>query len=198
MTTISLPRRATALAASLAIGALAIAPAGASAFPIKPTLLKRFSCNVTATHSGTNGADNIITGGANDRILLFGGPDSAQSGGGHDLICGGDGVDAGLYGQLGNDVIRAGAGNDHNIMGQEGNDWIFGDAGNDTLGSHPGKDYVYGGADNDTLFGDTYGVEGEADKDHLNGGPGYDTCYPGWEDTVSSCENVIAQPEPPA
>jgi Ca2+-binding RTX toxin-like protein len=180
--------RAAAIATGLAIAALTLAPATAGAAPIK---LKLFSCDVSATHLGTNGSDTINTGGANDRILLLGGQDHSQAAGGNDLICGGEGSDSGLYGQGGNDVIRGGNGNEHAVSGHEGDDWIFGDGGDDVLGAHLGKDHVYGGADDDKLYGDTWGVGGSVDADVLNGGSGVDTCYPGWEDTVVNCETVV-------
>jgi Ca2+-binding RTX toxin-like protein len=203
-TTIQL-RRACRASVAVVAGALALATAAppSHAGPtinvdVAQAYLAYLSCNVNPTIAGTNGADTLQGTAAPDVIRAYGGIDMAQGHQGNDKICGDDGADSGLYGQEGNDIVRGGAGNDHSVSGNEGDDLIFGDAGNDVLGAHPGKDSVYGGADNDTLYGDTWGVDGAPDKDYLDGGPGVDTCYPGWEDTVKNCETVVWGPQPPA
>jgi RTX calcium-binding nonapeptide repeat (4 copies) len=195
--------RVAGLAVTLALAAVMLAPATAPAGPtikINPAILQLFLCPSNPTIAG-NGANNSLQGTAgNDKMRGYGGVDSAVGKGGHDVICADSGNDHGLYGQAGNDTIRGGTGNDSAVTGNEGNDWIFGDAGDDSLGAHPGLDSVYGGADNDILYGDTWPVGGNdaTDKDYLDGGPGTDTCYPGFEDTVTNCETVIWPPQPPA
>jgi Ca2+-binding RTX toxin-like protein len=205
-TMLSSSLRRLALAASLALSVLALAPVGASAGPptINPELAKKyiqlFSCS-SPTINGTNGPDSLMGTAGADSIRGYDGIDSIQGKGSNDRICGDGGADSGLYGGFGNDIIRGGSGNDHAVSGNEGDDWVFGDAGDDVLGAHPGKDSVYGGADNDTLYGDTWPVDGVADpsdKDYLDGGSGFDTCYPGFEDTVKNCEVVHWPQQPPA
>jgi Ca2+-binding RTX toxin-like protein len=182
---------ATAIAAML----LALTPASSPAYPV----LNLFQCSSSPNVVGTAGPETLVGTAAADGIRGYGGDDFAIGNGGNDNICLDDGADS-ASGGPGNDLIRGGPGNDHAITGNEGDDWIFGDAGNDSLGAHPGKDSVFGGTGNDVLYGDTWpaGDNDPTDADHLYGGDGFDTCYPGWEDVVSSCEKVVWPQQPPA
>jgi hypothetical protein len=188
-TTSSSPRLVLAVAAGIAAAILALTAAPSPAAPIY-----LFQCDSTPNVAGTAGPNTLVGTSAADGIRGYGGNDSAIGKAGNDNICLDDGADT-ASGGAGNDLIRGGAGNDHGITGNEGNDFIFGDAGNDVLGAHPGKDYVFGGADNDVLHGDTYpaGDTDLTDVDHLDGGSGFDVCYPGWEDTgyLVGCDEII-------
>jgi Ca2+-binding RTX toxin-like protein len=185
----------TALAATLALPSAS----RADGLSVPPAVFSIYSCDVSPTIAGTNGNDNLLGTGGADVIRLYDGIDGAQGKGGNDRICGDNGADAGLNGDGGNDIIRGGGGNDHAFSGGDGDDWVFGDAGDDVIGADVGKDHEYGGADNDTIYSDTWGVDGVADADYVDGGPGYDKCYVSWEDTVKNCEEVtVTSPEPPA
>jgi Ca2+-binding RTX toxin-like protein len=192
------------LALVLLIGAMALASTTARANPqisyeAMQAFMQHFSCNVQPTIAGTPGNDTLQGTAGADVIKGYGGVDALIGKGSNDKLCGDEGADT-ASGQAGNDVLRGGPGNDHAFSGNEGNDWVFGDSGNDILGAHPGKDGIYGGADNDTLYGDTWPSNDTdpTDEDYLDGGPGVDTCYPGLEDTVKNCENVIWPDGPPA
>jgi RTX calcium-binding nonapeptide repeat (4 copies) len=199
--------RRVAVVASLALSLLALAPAGASAGPVNlnPSVVKKFMQYFTCSNptiTGTNGPDSLVGTSGADSIRGYDGGDTIQGKDSNDRICGDGGDDWGLYGGPGNDIIRGGDGNDTSLSGNEGDDWVFGDGGDDTLGAHPGKDDEFGGPGNDKLYGDTWpvddGIADPSDKDYLDGGSGYDVCYPGFEDTVKNCEEVHWPQKPPA
>ena len=147
---------------------------------------------------GTDGSD-VIVGLASQNII-----DGLA---GDDLICGNGGVDI-INGGAGDDRMDGGIGSDF-ITGEDGNDRLFGRLGDDTLNfgdSENGNDLVVGGwgADDlhagvgaDWLFGGPGAdrlAEGEVDApivDLFAGGLGLDTCGPGAEDVVFSCELPI-------
>ncbi|MFM7423989.1 MAG: calcium-binding protein, partial [Elainella sp.] len=91
-------------------------------------------------------ANNQISGGSDDDILL--------GGDGADLLSGDMGRDR-LHGEAGDDQINGGVGNDR-MVGGLGQDTIFGEAGNDLLNGGAGDDQLEGGAGQDTYqFGTT-------------------------------------------
>jgi subtilisin-like proprotein convertase family protein len=117
----------------------------------------------------------ILTGSANDDVLIGdGGTNTLDGAGGNDRI----------VGNAGDDVLEGGAGSDEIF----GDGWSFaspGIAGADTLRGGDGGDGLYGGAGNDTVFGgdgndwifgqdDDDVLIGGAGADHLNGGLGDD------------------------
>lgn len=106
---------------------------------------------------GTNFADTMTGGSANDYLL---------GAGGDDLITGGNGVDT-LFGGAGNDTIDGGNGSDA-LYGDAGNDLIRGGNDNDSLVGGAGDDRLEGGNGNDRLLGGT-------GNDVLQGGNGNDT-----------------------
>ncbi len=96
---------------------------------------------------------NLLSGGANDEILISGaGSDTLSGGGGKDVLLGNAGNDS-LSGGSGNDLLVGGAGNDI-LNGDEGRDifsWQAGDQGDSTT---PASDQVIlfeTGSNGDTL-----------------------------------------------
>ncbi len=85
----------------------------------------------TGIHIGSEGADSLIGGTANDVFFCFGGDDYVRGYNGIDLLIGGDGPDR-LYGDNGDDIILAGPGNDRCYPGT-GTDTILCGDGNDLL-----------------------------------------------------------------
>ena len=68
---------------------------------------------------------------------------------------------------------------------EDGDDVVFGGPGDDSLSAGVGADRLLGGRGDDRL------TEGEVDAptvDLFAGGSGSDTCAPGAEDVVVSCE----------
>ncbi|WP_306250446.1 M10 family metallopeptidase [Parvularcula sp. IMCC14364] len=114
----------------------------------------------------TGGGDDIIDGGdGNDRI--FGGDDFDQltGGSGDDIISGGDGQDT-IDGGNGQDTLNGDAGADI-IVGGAGADIISGGGQNDDLTGNGGQDTIFGN-DGDDI------ISGGGDKDILDGGDGND------------------------
>lgn len=87
---------------------------------------------------GTNGANEINAGAANDVVFGLGGQDLVRGGGGNDAIDAMDDADV-VFGGLGNDELRGG----------NGGDVLLGGSGNDIVDGEGGTDYVSGGAGND-------------------------------------------------
>jgi Ca2+-binding RTX toxin-like protein len=119
------------------------------------------------TQTGTDRADVILAGGANEKVIGRAGNDFLVAGGGNDTV----------YGDNGNDTV----------LGNKGNDKLYGVAGSDVLDGGPGGDRLDGGAGNDRLTGGL-------GKDTLIGGLGQDTFdfnavaespRGTWRDTVS-------------
>jgi Ca2+-binding RTX toxin-like protein len=96
----------------------------------------------------TQGDDNIVADGADDRFDVL----------------------------AGNDTVRSGAGDD-SILGSFGNDSLFGDDGNDTLLGGDQRDTLDGGNNDDTLFGgnDNDTLIGGMGNNLMNGNAGDDT-----------------------
>lgn len=79
------------------------------------------TCNgLTATITGTAGADDITGTDGDDVIAGLGGDDPIDGGAGNDVICGGAG--------------------DDDLLGAAGNDRLFGDSGDDVLEGGAGND----------------------------------------------------------
>src|SRR5215471_8321047 len=99
--------------------------------------------------TGSNFANDILTGDANDNVLIgLGGNDTISGRDGNNVIDGGAGNDV-LSAGIGDDLILGGSGND-TMRGSSGNDSLFGDSGADTLTGNLGDDLLDGGAGNDT------------------------------------------------
>ncbi|NNE73118.1 MAG: hypothetical protein HKN26_05595 [Acidimicrobiales bacterium] len=156
---------------------------------------------LTPTHEGTAGPDDIFGTAGNDIIVTYGGDDRIWGLGGDDIICAGDGNDrifggAGnnvLYGGAGIDKIRAGAdvdviyggdnydflkgghGNDE-VYGNDGADRIRGSVGDDELWGGLGNDIMWGGEGDDTVWGGDGDdiLKGSNGADYCDGGSGYD------------------------
>jgi Ca2+-binding RTX toxin-like protein len=125
---------------------------------------------VSATYTGTDGANRLDGAGGNDEILglkgkdlLIGGAgkDSIEGGGGHDTIFGGAGRDS-IEGGSGNDVISGGSNRD-TLMGGTGKDkFVF-----DTALSAGNVDVIVdfkSGTDMFALDSDFFGALGAAVK----------------------------------
>ena len=149
---------------------------GASSAPTEngvPTASIPFS--FPAVISGGDGADEIGTGGGNDKVW---GDNEDGSGSGDDRITTGAGVDE-ARGGPGADSIDVGLGNDSGT-----GKGAFGEAGDDKLNGGAGADFLAGGPDSDSLEGgpglDPASTDGIAHPeltdggDELRGGPGDD------------------------
>lgn len=132
--------------------------------------------------TGTNGADVIVGGAANDLLLGGNGNDTLSGGSGSDLLDGGNGNDL-LDGGSGSDLLSGGNGND-TLLGGAGNDLLDGGNGNDTLNGGDGTDILNGGNGNDTL-------DGGAGSDLLYGGNGNDTFTYHVENNLNSLDVYI-------
>ena len=145
--------------------------------------------------SGSRYGDFIYGLGGGDEILEGNGDDSLYGGRGGDCIVGGYGKDT-LYGDRGGDRIDGGAGDD-SVNGNAGSDYLDGGSGNDFVVGENGNDAVYGFKGSDDLYGeagdDLLYAAGDGTEDRISGGPGYDVCVVGSEDTVlGGCEEVYA------
>lgn len=113
------------------------------------------------TLRGTNRANFLLGGTANEALYGEGGADA---------LLGKDGDDT-LYGGAGDDTLDDGVGND-TVRGDDGADVLQGGDGVDTLEGGIGNDQLTGGAGNDTLVG------GFGSDTYLFGiGDGQDTLY---------------------
>jgi Ca2+-binding RTX toxin-like protein len=92
--------------------------------------------------SGTEGADVMLGGIANDQLWAYSGDDRLSGGAGDDL----------LYGHEGNDTLRGGAGAD-TLEGGNGDDLLVGGPGDDQLNGGNGADtyLIESGNGHDTL-----------------------------------------------
>jgi Ca2+-binding RTX toxin-like protein len=136
---------------------------------------------MTATLTGTSGADTLTGTSGNDVIVGLGGGDTINAGSGDDVVMAGSGHDV-LDGGAGNDTISladltaaAGVGlgsslsgavtgtdvNFENVIGSQYNDSIVGTTGNNVLLGEGGNDAIIGDGGNDTI----------------DGGPGTDIVY---------------------
>lgn len=157
--------------------------------------------------------DYICGGDANDWIsgqfghdVLDGqgGDDQVDGYEGNDTIFGGQGNDE-LDGLTGSDYLDGGEGadrlwnsNDHigTVLG-ESSDVIHGGEGGDLIMPHlhaDGSDELYGDAGHDKIYGTRtqYSYEAPGLPDLIDGGAGYDRCFPDPDDTVINCEEVKA------
>ena len=160
-----------------------------------PALAAPSCFGISATISGTPGADVlrgtpgpdvIVGGGGNDTIRGLGGDDRICGGAGADVLAGGSGgdwVDGGAledsirggpsdlriehHSLLGNDNLFGGPGDDSIWSGRGPIDFLYGETGNDTLTGAPNQQLLSGGPGNDVLSGST-------GQDELWGGPGAD------------------------
>ncbi|MBE9638807.1 calcium-binding protein [Salipiger mangrovisoli] len=98
---------------------------------------------------GTNGPDDIQTGGGPQYILGLNGADVIHAGGGPDEVEGGNGSDA-LYGQGGPDTLRGGKGED-TLEGGPSPDLLEGGNGDDVLAGGIAADTLIGGHGEDTF-----------------------------------------------
>lgn len=136
--------------------------------------------------SGTDSFTYTLTGGATATVTFsITGVDSPG-----DILQGGPGSDAGLFGGDGGDIIYGLGGND-TLNGEGGGDILYGGVGSDRLNGGDGGDKLYGGsggdgldggAGNDLLFGDdasTDTLRGGDGNDVLDGGGGSDQLFGG-------------------
>lgn len=126
---------------------------------------KPSSCRgVTATITGTPGADRLTGTGAPDVIAGLGGGDVILGLSGRDLICSGGG----------NDRVVGGTAADR-VFGGRGADRLLGRGGPDLLAGNPGRDVLVG----------------NGGRDRLRGGAGFDRCRGGaGPDRLRSCERL--------
>ena len=195
--------RGLAQVAGLTIAILALsAPGTASAgeptcFGKKATIVaKAGGESIEEPIRGTAGDDVIVSsdrgqwifgGDGDDRICGKGGDDYIGGGAGDDRLSSGRGVDR-VSGADGDDLIKGGTGADFLNTGDDeenGDDEVFGGPGDDVLAAGVGEDKMFGESGDDRLFA------GKADSplvDLFSGGRGTDTCDPGEEDKLRSCE----------
>jgi Ca2+-binding RTX toxin-like protein len=145
---------------------------------------------------GTAGDDVIVSsdrgqwisgGDGDDRICGKGGNDIIDGGAGDDRMSGGRGADW-INSEYGDDLILGGPGADFlNIIGEHenGDDEVFGGPGDDVLAAGVGEDKMFGESGDDQLFA---AQEDSPLVDLFSGGRGTDTCDPGEEDKLRSCE----------
>jgi len=146
----------------------------------------------TAILAGTDNADTLIGGSANEIVLGFGGGDYLRGYGGDDLIVGGGDGDT-LLGDTGNDILLGEPGNDNCYAGS-GDDFAFGGEGNDLviLGDDGSTDHVDGGdggeTSGDKLFMPVhsypaFSMVGCNGFESFEGGTGHD--YIDWSDATA-------------
>ena len=153
---------------------------------------------------GHDGADRLVAGGDDGKVLVGGGgDDTLEGGGGHDVLVGGEGADR-LSGGGGNDVlvvdasdfgtgsVDGGAGFDIAFvegeagvtadLSRNGLEAVYGGSGADSF-SHSGTGSVVmaGGGGGDTLSGGSAGdvLSGDAGADSLRGNGGNDVLLGG-------------------
>jgi uncharacterized repeat protein (TIGR01451 family) len=110
------------------------------------------SCRgVTATVTGTGGADRLVGTSAPDVIAGLGGGDVILGLSGRDLICSGGGADR-VVGGTAADRLFGGRGTDR-LLGRGGPDHLAGNPGRDVLVGNGGSDRLRGGAGLDRCRG---------------------------------------------
>lgn len=117
------------------------------------------------------GSKTFVGNGENEYLIFDAGNDTANMGGGDDIVDGGD------------DVLRGEAGNDY-LFGDAGDDSLFGGAGDDYLVGGEGADDLDGGDGNDTV---SYAGGGSVAVNLLTGA----TDGAAIGDTYTSIENLI-------
>lgn len=175
-----------AAALTIALPALAVAPAQAAATCFGQAATIDYSASTTGQSiTGTSGPDVIVGGSGGDTIDGLGGDDRICGGGGEDVLYGGEGADE-LDGGDRDDQLKGGPGPDYLVGGETGEyygDWadyfdapgavqmtlggtgVVGDAEGDTTS---GVENIIGSAFNDSLVGD-----GEANRIQGGDGPDY-------------------------
>jgi len=125
----------------------------------------------TIVMGGTDQADRLLSGNADDDTVWGdGGNDVIDGGGGNDNLFGGTGDDR-ITDQAGDNVVHGDEGNDTILMGK-GADTIFGGTGNDYIEAGGGPDAVVGGDGNDIVKGGEGAdeIEGNEGDDWIEGG----------------------------
>jgi Ca2+-binding RTX toxin-like protein len=125
----------------------------------------------TIVMGGTDQADKLLSGNADDDTVWGdGGNDTIDGGGGNDNLFGGAGDDL-ITDQAGANVVHGDDGNDTILMGK-GDDAINGGDGNDYIEAGGGMDGVNGGAGNDIIKGGEGADEilGDQGDDWIEGG----------------------------
>jgi Ca2+-binding RTX toxin-like protein len=100
-------------------------------------------------HGGTGAADDFLSGGDGDDLIIDQGKFQSNGGTSDDTLDGGAGNDT-LVGSDGDNLLDGGAGDD-GISGGGGNDTVQGGAGNDIIDGGTGDDRLTGG-DGDDVF----------------------------------------------
>jgi Ca2+-binding RTX toxin-like protein len=160
----ALVTRVLVLAGALLSGGIVLIALGAPPPAISGSECFNRAATITSNDEfvpGTEGADVIVTGGADNGVVADTGNDRVCTNGGKDFV----------RGDLGDDRIDLGRGKDKASGGDlnpdnpSGNDIIKGGRGDDELNGHDGADV-------------------------LNGGPGTDICRGGpGADDIRNCEN---------
>ena len=138
---------------------------------------------------GTNGDDNLLGKGANDRLFALNGRDTLLGGPGKDW------VDThptearrghkNLFGGPGNDIVIGGWGSD-NVVGEEGNDLLFDGPDRDVA-----LDKLSGGAGTDVIGVASLRLKAAA-PDIVTCGSGFDRVVADTKDVVApDCEKVV-------
>lgn len=130
----------------------------------------------TISVTGTSGRDwiygnaenNIVSAGAGDDVFWDFSTFGDGSGGGDDLLSGGDGSDS-LLGGFGEDTIR-GNGGDDCLWGGGDDDVLDGGSGQDFLQGEGGDDSLYGGDGGDVIEGDSRSTGPGSGADYIDGG----------------------------
>jgi len=124
--------------------------------------------------TGSNGANQIKSGGGADVLFGLDGDDILNGQSGDDELHGGDGLDF-LTGKEGDDALFGGGENDQ-LRGEEGDDHMEGGGAKDRLIGKAGADELLGDEANDKLFGNSGDdvITGGVGKDVMTGGAGAD------------------------
>lgn len=133
--------------------------------------------------TGTDGADSLIGGMANDTFAGGAGEDFIRGNEGADLLIGNGAFDD-MHGNQGDDTLFGGDGGDwvvggkdqDRLYGEDGGDVVLGNLGRDILDGGAGNDVVRGGQGDDVVYGgsgDDF-VSGDRGDDIIFGGLGAD------------------------
>ncbi|RXT56145.1 hypothetical protein B6S44_08780 [Bosea sp. Tri-44] len=132
---------------------------------------------------GSNFADLLIGGDADDSFSGLGGDDMLVGAGGNDCLAGGEGSDT-LYGGDGDDVLYSDFGARETLFGGAGNDRISADlfVVETYVRGGLGNDKILLSLGNDTVYGDEVLPDGSsvgAGDDQIDTGEGTNTVYAG-------------------
>jgi Ca2+-binding RTX toxin-like protein len=127
---------------------------------------------LAATLTGTPRDDTLIGTNSADTIRAKGGDDTVRGVRGQDA----------LYGNRGADKVYGG----------KGQDKVYGGKGQDKIVGGYGRDKIYGGRGDDRLFSvDLISQRGNAYRDRVDCGPGYDRVQADYSDRpIIDCEVV--------